>query len=75
MLKSQDEIDITLQADPHVAILQKQPYQHFTSRAEGRLKMGTAHTLQYTTTEPPAEDVRDKMGLVRERWRLWISRA
>jgi len=72
--KWQATIDVMLQADQHLAMLQKQQRQLTTSTVAlhkklKKTKMVTAHTLQYTTTEPPPE-VRDEMALAREREKL-----
>jgi len=74
IIKLEATVDVMLQADLHLAMLQKQQRQLTTSTVAlhnkmKKTKMVTAHTLQYTTTEPSPE-VKDEMALAREREKL-----
>ena len=74
IMKLQAKVDVMMQADEHLAMLQKQQRQLGTATLAlhnklKKTKMVTAHTLQYTITEPPPE-VREEMTLAREREKL-----
>ena len=74
IMKWQATVDVMLQADQHLAMLQKQQRQLTTSTVAlhkklKKTKMVTAHNLQYTITEPPPE-VRVEIALAREREKL-----